>query len=120
MNLPKFRRTRATDVELEQAVADWADQLQRAVRPSWTAAEPGTNYLARPWDLLICHSTCTLLFPEATAANRGAEIAVLKIGSPTIQIVAVTGTIDGASTSAGPAANRSQVWISSGKGWHSG
>jgi hypothetical protein len=107
-------------VAIELAVAAVVDAIGLWAKPRWTMVKPGTTtYQARLWDCVICSQSMTIRFPPASEANRGAEIAICKLGAPTVTVTPISGWIDGSVSESGPAADHTRVYLSSGEGWHS-
>lgn len=109
--------TRVALTELDDNASEAIDALEREKRPLWRAVQAAAVQMARPWDGIVCLQNCTIQFPDPTPQNTNQEIMVSKQGSPTISIIVINGRVNGATSDAGPAADRARVYVSTGSQW---
>jgi hypothetical protein len=105
-------------IDVESNAIEALDQVALWARPAWNVVGVSRDYQAQLWDMVVCSDSCTLLFPPSSAANKGAEICVVKIGSLTVTVRPISGTVNGTATDAGSAASYARIYESSGEGWH--
>jgi hypothetical protein len=113
----KDEPTRMSLLELDANVSEVTDILDREKRPKWRAVRSTPSQAARSWDCLLCTWDSTIQFPDPNPTNVSDEIMVIKQGGPTVLIVVANGQINGATTDAGPAADRARVYVSTGTQW---